>query len=76
MAKSQFGHVAALLQRFDPKDLAEKLNLKPEAIWRWQTKRRLPKRALLPDIAEATGIALDKLKEARQADRLANRNIA
>jgi transcriptional regulator with XRE-family HTH domain len=71
MAEAQPGRITALLQKFDPIGLAEKVAVSRQTIWSWQTGRSLPPRYLLEDLASATGLSLEELREARHADKLA-----
>ena len=65
--------IARLLRRFDPDDLAERLALRPNTIYRWQAGKRLPRRSALPRLAAATGLSLPALRVAHRADDLARK---
>jgi hypothetical protein len=75
MINDTCGELAALLKRFDYVELSKKLGVDETTVYRWQFKGVLPARVFLPDIARATGIALRKLQDARQADWLAKRSV-
>lgn len=71
MAIQQPGLLADIISRVDGPELADRLKVDPNTVYRWRVGLRLPPRKLLPSLSEALGISLDELQEARRVDKKA-----
>ena len=75
MSTTKTNRVAGMLEKFDPIELGEKVGVTRQTVWAWQNGRALPGRYYLKLISEATGLLIDELRAARQADWVERRAV-